>query len=279
MIRTISLILFSLIAANAQASTNRYLDGQAITNGAFTLTLPSATGTVALTSDIHAAATIGAFDATPNANGLSISGQAISLSEVDATHPGGLSAAQYVTLSGKLSSSLTTGHFFLGVGGVATDSTASAATAALDAMVGDTGAGGTKGLVPAPASGDAAALKFLKADGTWATPSGQAPSVIGSTGSPTLITAVGGIAFTGSNYVNVKFVAGNGGAIDITASPQIAAGNVVGQRLTIIGEDATNTVKLEDGTGLALNGVMILGLNSAIELMYDGAVWVELSRR
>jgi hypothetical protein len=37
----------------------------------------------------------------------------------------------------------------------------------LDAMVGDSGSGGTKGLVPAPAAGDAAAFKFLMADGTW----------------------------------------------------------------------------------------------------------------
>lgn len=40
-------------------------------------------------------------------------------------------------------------------------------TAMLVNVVGDSGAGGTKGLVPAPASGDAAANKFLKADGTW----------------------------------------------------------------------------------------------------------------
>lgn len=47
-------------------------------------------------------------------------------------------------------------------------------------MVGDTGSGGTAGNVPAPASGDAAAGKFLKADATWAVPSGgggSAPSV------------------------------------------------------------------------------------------------------
>jgi hypothetical protein len=42
-------------------------------------------------------------------------------------------------------------------------------TALLVDFIGDSGAGGTKGLVPAPAAGDAAALKFLKADGTWAT--------------------------------------------------------------------------------------------------------------
>lgn len=48
-----------------------------------------------------------------------------------------------------------------------TDLTATQATAILNNVVGDSGAGGTKGLVPAPAAGDAAAGKFLKADGTW----------------------------------------------------------------------------------------------------------------
>jgi hypothetical protein len=46
--------------------------------------------------------------------------------------------------------------------------------AAIPTLVGDTGSGGTKGLAPAPAAGDAAAEKFLKADGTWhVTPSGS----------------------------------------------------------------------------------------------------------
>lgn len=40
-------------------------------------------------------------------------------------------------------------------------------------MVGDSGSGGTKGAVPAPGAGDAAASKFLKADGTWAVPAGS----------------------------------------------------------------------------------------------------------
>lgn len=51
----------------------------------------------------------------------------------------------------------------------ALDLTATQLTAELNNMVGDSGSGGTKGLVPAPASGDAAATKFLKADGTWTT--------------------------------------------------------------------------------------------------------------
>ena len=52
-----------------------------------------------------------------------------------------------------------------------TDLTGTQATAILDNFVGDSGSGGTKGLVPAPASGDA--TKFLKGDGTWAAPSGS----------------------------------------------------------------------------------------------------------
>lgn len=46
--------------------------------------------------------------------------------------------------------------------------TATQATALLDVMVAD----GAKGLTPAASSGDGAAGKFLKADGTWAVPAG-----------------------------------------------------------------------------------------------------------
>jgi hypothetical protein len=56
--------------------------------------------------------------------------------------------------------------------GVPTALTATQATAVLNNVVGDAGAGGTKGLAPAPGAGDAAAGKFLKADGTYAVPTG-----------------------------------------------------------------------------------------------------------
>ncbi len=52
------------------------------------------------------------------------------------------------------------------------DLTATQATAILNNFVGDSGSGGTKGLVLAPAAGDAAAGKFLKADGIWTSPPG-----------------------------------------------------------------------------------------------------------
>lgn len=50
--------------------------------------------------------------------------------------------------------------------------TATQATAILNAFTGDSGSGGIKGLVPAPASGDAAASKVLGAGGTWVAQSG-----------------------------------------------------------------------------------------------------------
>lgn len=54
--------------------------------------------------------------------------------------------------------------------GVPVDLTATQATAILNIMVGDSGSGGTKGLVPAPTTGDA--TKFLRGDASWGTPSG-----------------------------------------------------------------------------------------------------------
>lgn len=71
------------------------------------------------------------------------------------------------------------GRTTAGTGDVESLTTAQA-TGLLDAMVGDSGSGGTKGLVPAPGSGDAAAGKFLKADGTWAAPAGGGSGTVNS---------------------------------------------------------------------------------------------------
>lgn len=75
--------------------------------------------------------------------------------------------------------------------GVPEDLTATQATALLNNFVGDSGSGGTKGLVPAPSAGDAAASKFLKADGTWAAASGSGLNPTGSSTTNGDITLVG----------------------------------------------------------------------------------------
>lgn len=77
------------------------------------------------------------------------------------------------------------------------DLSGSAVTAMLSNMVGDSGSGGTKGLAPAPAAGDAAAGKFLKADATWAVPSGGGGQQTGYLTSNQSITSTSLASVTG----------------------------------------------------------------------------------
>ena len=91
-------------------------------------------------------------------------------------------------------------------------------TAALDAFTGDSGSGGVKGLVPAPAAGDAAAGKFLKADGTFAVPSGGGGLAVGTT------TITGGsntdALYNNSGVLGSRTVTGSGNAV-LSASPTL----------------------------------------------------------
>lgn len=127
---------------------------------------------VIVNADINASA---AIDATKIADGT--------VTNAEFQYIGGLTSDAQTQLNNKLSSAANSvansnlaqmpAHTIKGnnTGSTANalDLTATQVTAELNAMVGDSGAGGTKGLVPAPAAGDAAASKYLKADGTWAT--------------------------------------------------------------------------------------------------------------
>jgi len=105
------------------------------------------------------------------------------------------------------------------------------------------------------------------------------PTITGSQASPTAITAAGGVPFSGSNYSNSIYVSTASGNVTVTATPQVVAGTLVGQVLSIIGTSASNTVTLADGSGLSLNGPITIGNNSAIILQWNGASWYEISRR
>lgn len=103
-------------------------------------------------------------------------------------------------------------------------------------------------------------------------------TLTGSRGSPSLIVAGTGIAFTGVSGDNVWFIAGSGSAVDISANPQIAAGTNIGQKLTLIGRHSTNTVQFDTGTGLSINFMCILGADEVLNLIWDGTNWVETGR-
>ncbi len=99
----------------------------------------------------------------------------------------------------------------------------------------------------------------------------------GTTAAPILISAAGGITPTNVQREMI-FIAGNGAAITVTKNPQIAVGTAVGQELILEGCHNTNTVTINNGTGLILNGTCVLKSGSIIYLIWNGSAWAEVSR-
>ena len=104
----------------------------------------------------------------------------------------------------------------------------------------------------------------------------------GSTTSSTLL-ATDAIGIT---YRTI-YIQGNGGAVTLTSTPSITAGEYDGQRLTIHGLSDTNTVTLQDASVLSGSGVhlthayrCVFGKNDTMTLTWyeTDSVWVELSR-
>jgi hypothetical protein len=93
----------------------------------------------------------------------------------------------------------------------------------------------------------------------------------------TNITAVGGVTVTSG----VMRIQGSGGAVNITADPQISAGTD-GEILILIGQSNVNTVRFDDGAGMQIAGgtSFTMGLYDTLQLVYDAGTgfWVEVGR-
>lgn len=138
-----------------------------------------------------------------------------------------------------------------------------------------------------PAFGNAGRLAWITDSGllkidtgsAWSSVSGGSLVVSGSRASPNAIVAASGISVSAVAPRQLQFIQGSGGAVDVSANPQIAAGSTVGQELTLVGRSDTNTVLLEHGTGLSLNGPWLAEEDSVLNLIWDSVNWVEVSRR
>lgn len=108
--------------------------------------------------------------------------------------------------------------------------------------------------------------------------------VTGTAASPYTITAAGGIVYAQSNGERqlAYLVGDTSTGTDITANPQITAATSTSYNLELIlvGTSDSNTVTLDDGNGLSLNGGSFTLFNrSVLGLIWNGSLWVEMFRR
>jgi hypothetical protein len=155
------------------------------------------------------------------------------------------------------------------------DLTAAQTTAILSDMVGDSGSGGTKGLVPAPASGDAAANRFLKADATWATTYTRGTSVNANSGTTVdftslpsyvrkVVVIINNVSLSGTDHILVQI--GDSGGVENTSYIATSQYQLGGSASA----NTTSTAGYVIYSGAAANTV------TAIMTLYNmtGNVWI-----
>jgi len=269
-----------------QASTKKYVDDKltsSVANGAaasqtLRWTGTAWTNTAGMTVDATSNVVVyGSTDATDKNTGALI---------VD----GGAGIEKNLFVGGALgvTNNLTVG----GTAGISGITTLSATTASTDKDTGALvvqGGAGIEGAVNA--GGNIATLGDLSAQGNTTLGNSIAADTVTITAKTTL---AGGIVMTQSAVLDIVAgtgitathiqqpylkVRGDGGPIDLTVNPQIAAGTT-GQILTLQGTSDTNTLKFDDGTGLSLNSGVSFSLKNGnlIQFIYDGSVWREMFR-
>lgn len=143
--------------------------------------------------------------------------------------------------------------------------------------------------VTLPLAQATAAQQVIVNDGTGVTAwQSLTPQLFGTRTTGRTIVAGTGITAAASHMSTTVasqliFVVGSSGGTDITASPQIEAGTIVGQEMEICGTVDADWVQLDNGTGLSLNGPAVLGKDDCITLRWlgsDGTTsdWAEKSR-
>lgn len=229
-------------------------DGIAVTNSPIT---SSGSITLALGSITPDAVTsIGAISGS-NLSGTNTGDQTITLSSdvagsgtssiTTTIQPGVVTNAKLANMTGPTVKGRSSGT------GVPSDLDMSTLNGMLPDMVGDSGSGGTHGLVPAPTSGSTAAKKFLRADATWVAPdandllpsqAGNSGKVLSTNGSTTSWAAAGVGSVTSVSVTTANGVSGTVATSTTTPAISLTLGAITPSSVA-----ATGTV-----TGTNLSG-------------------------
>lgn len=256
---------FTYDGANLQLTGDIGSTGTRITKGWFT--------DLQVTNAIVGSVTGNAATVTTNAN---LTGVVTSVGNATAIADAALSIAKtsglQTALDGKqpLDSDLTTiagltattDNFIQSTGSAWASRTPTQATATLINFVGDSGAGGTKGLVPAPTTGDA--TKYLKGDGTWATISGS--------GANTALSNLSGVAINASLVPDTDGTYALGTISNAWLTLYLASGSTINfANGDILLTHSTNTLTLSGGD-------LALGSNSLTMTGSLGATGARLTK-
>lgn len=268
-------------------------DGVTVTGGPVTASGVLTVGLGAITPSSVAA--VGAVSGS-NLSGTNTGDQTITLTG-DVTGSGTGSFAATVAASAITNAKLAnmTGPTIKGRAngtGAPADLTVSEVRDMIPVFVGDTGTGGTQGLVPAPASGDAASEKFLKANGTWAVPdlndltptqAGNNGKVLSTNGSTTSWAAVGIGSVTNVSVSTANGVSGNVSNPttipnitlslgDITPTSVAASGTISGSNLS-----GTNTGDQTNISGNAATATALQTSRNINGVAFDGTAAITVT--
>lgn len=103
-------------------------------------------------------------------------------------------------------------------------------------------------------------------------------TVVGSSASPVLIDPTVGVPFSSTTQFTTIYVAGSGGAVNVSANPRIAPGSFVGQNLSLISTSNTNTVTIDTGNGIDSNGPFIGNASNTVGYFWDSQ-WIQFFKR
>lgn len=103
--------------------------------------------------------------------------------------------------------------------------------------------------------------------------------VFGSFGAPIPINPAVGIVPTADMDQTWWVTPSTSGVHPVTASPQLAAGTHIGQRVTLKGVSGANYLQFDSGTGVSLNGLCNVKDTQSLQVEWDGTQWGENFRR